>query len=213
MTTILDIHTHHLPVRKDTAIWNSMPGCFDLIPEVKYASAGLHPWYLQASTLDWQKTELERVVQLPQVVAIGEAGLDKTSLTPWSLQMEAFMFQAHLAQSLKLPLILHVVKAHNEMMQLKSELKPTNTWIVHGFRGKPQLAQQYIKEGFYLSIGALYNENSISSIPLDRLFFETDESETSIVQTYQSVAKNLLLPTDVLIDKVRQNTDKVFFNG
>ena len=53
-------------------------------------------------------------------------------------------------------------------------------WIIHGFRGKPQLAQQLLNKGFYISLGEKFNPETVSIIPVDRLLFETDESPLNI---------------------------------
>ena len=49
-------------------------------------------------------------------------------------------------------------------------------WIIHGFRGKPQLAEALIRQGFYLSLGERYNPMSAAVIPIDRLLAESDGS-------------------------------------
>jgi TatD DNase family protein len=53
-------------------------------------------------------------------------------------------------------------------------------WIIHGFRGKPQLARQLINQGFYISLGELFNPQTATIIPTNRLLFETDESTLDI---------------------------------
>ena len=207
------IHTHIKPAHLEAAIWNCMPSTlYQFDNGVRYASIGLHPWFLSASSIDKEKEMLVDALYRKEFVAVGEAGLDKLCDTDWGLQMEAFLFQAELASKLNKPLIIHCVKAHNDIMELKRKLNPTNAWIIHGFRGKAELAEQYIKAGFYLSIGAKFNALSVSSIPLHRLFFETDESLLPIEQTYMQAAQMLSISADNLMVNTRQNADKVFFN-
>lgn len=212
MAAIIDIHTHLLPIDPLKAIWNCTLNQLSTLSEVSYASIGLHPWHLSSHSLPEQKEHLAAAALLPQIFAIGEAGIDKVCSTPISLQMDAFLFQIKLAERLGLPLILHVVKAHNEVMELKRSLSPSNDWIIHGFRGKPELAKQYLDLGFYLSYGALYNSASLLFTPINRLFFETDESPISIFQIYDDAARLLSVSSSDLIAKVSQNADKVFFN-
>ena len=141
---ILDIHTHRIPEQPLNAIWNCMPKDESLLHRVDYCSVGIHPWYVTEANLSEQKRWVEEVVlNTPSVVAIGEAGLDKATDVPWELQLNAFEWQIEWADRLGLPLILHVVKAHNEVMEMKKKYRPRNRWIVHGFRGKRQLAEQY----------------------------------------------------------------------
>ena len=152
MTTIIDIHTHTLPIHPEMAIWNCTPTTLSLLSQIKYASFGLHPWTLSTSSLSSDEVLLQQSLDNSCFIALGEAGLDKLCNTPYELQMQALCFQAKLADKLNIPLILHVVKAHNEVMRLKSELKPRNAWIIHGFRGKPELAQQYLQADFPSSL-------------------------------------------------------------
>ena len=212
MTTIIDIHTHTLPIHPESAIWNCTPSTLSLLPQTQYASFGLHPWSLSASTLSSEIESMEQLLTDNRFIAIGEAGLDKLCDTPWELQMQAFRLQAELADRLNLPLIIHAVKAHNEIMQLKMQLKARNTWIIHGFRGKPELANQYLQAGFYLSFGERYNVQSLLAVSSSRLLFETDDSQHSILDIYQQAAPILSLSAHELLTQTMQNIDKVFFN-
>lgn len=209
---ILDIHTHHVPQFPFDAIYNSMPG--DMLLPTSYYSVGLHPWYVAVSNLQEQKNWLEATVQgSRQVVAIGETGLDKKREIPWDVQLDAFKWQIELAEKVGLPLILHVVNAHNEVIDLKRKYRLSNQWIIHGFRGKKQLAEQYIREGFSLSFGEHYQEDALRATPSNRIFFETDESPIGIHEIYNRAADVLHLPVEDLTKQIQQNIWKVFFNG
>ena len=72
-----DIHTHHLPVHpEDAAIVNSLVPTFDVETGL-FRSVGIHPWYIY--NVEEQLAELKRQVSFPNVVAIGETGLDGLS--------------------------------------------------------------------------------------------------------------------------------------
>ena len=208
-----DMHTHRQPEHPDTSIWNcDFDKCIQVASST-YCSQGLHPWSLETYQLDTAIDNLRHLLEsYPQIVAVGECGLDKVCNTPWQLQKEAFQAQIAVADSFDRPLIIHCVKAHNEVMDLKRSKKTNVPWIIHGFRGKPELARQLIDCGFYLSYGMHFNEKSLRSMPLDRLFLETDESEVPVKQLYQQVALQLDLSLQVLTEAVAQNADKVFFN-
>lgn len=120
---------------------------------------------------------LEELVRHPQVLAVGEVGLDKLADAPMDLQVEVFRRQACLAEEVGKPLVIHLVKAVDELLKVKRDLRPSNPWIIHGFRGKAALAEEYLKHGFYLSFGEKYQEAALCRVPADRLFIETDESE------------------------------------
>lgn len=119
---------------------------------------------------------------MPEVVAIGETGLD--SLRGSSLDVQTALLRRHalLAESVGKPLILHVVRRWDEIIALKKELKPTVKWIIHGFRGGARQARSLVDAGFYLSVGEHFNPDAIRDIPSDRLYTETDESPLPIAE-------------------------------
>jgi TatD DNase family protein len=75
-----------------------------------------------------------------------------------------------------------VVKAYSEIMALKRELRPMQPWIIHGFRGKPELARQLLCADFYISLGERFNPAAAAVIPADRLLVETDDSTMPIAE-------------------------------
>ena len=93
-----------------------------------------------------------------------------------------------LAEEVQKPLILHCVKAYDRLIALRKEMKPQQAWILHGFRGKPQQAEQLIKAGFHISLGEKFNPDSARIIPADRLFIESDESSAAIAYIYAAAA-------------------------
>jgi TatD DNase family protein len=126
-------------------------------------------------------------------LAIGEIGLDKLVQININKQIIKFKNQLIYSEKLNLPVIIHCVKAYNEIIQIKRELKPKQPWIIHGFR-KTNLTTILISEGFYLSIGtAILHDKKLQStlktIPNDRLFLETDNDlNHNIEEVYQQVA-------------------------
>ena len=72
------------------------------------------------------------------------------------------------------PLIIHQVKALQEILYLKKKFHPAQPWLIHGFRGKPELAQQLLATGIDLSFGVHYNEEAYALCPKERRFRETD---------------------------------------
>ncbi len=95
-------------------------------------------------------------------------------------QLDVLSEHIKLSEQLELPLILHVVKAFNEIIQLRQRINPSQKWIIHGFRSKPELARQLLDNGFDLSLGEHFNAATAAIIPADRLHFETDESSLPI---------------------------------
>lgn len=143
-------------------------------------SVGIHPWNVFELTCADLRM-LRALAAEPQVVAIGECGLDAAMHSAGisrsqllSRQTELLRFHIALSEELRKPLILHVVKAYSELIALKKELRPIQRWIVHGFRGRPELAKQLLSHGFTLSFGRRYNTESFALTPPDRRLRETD---------------------------------------
>ena len=198
---LIDIHTHSLDADSRYAILN----CTSHIPG-RNISLGIHPWDITDS---WQQqfAIIERTATEPNVTAIGECGLDKLkSPTGIELQKEVFRAHALLAEKTGKPLIIHCVKAHDELIAMHREIKPQQAWIIHGFRGKPAQAEQFTRAGFHISFGELFNPDSVKAIPTERLFVESDESKATIADIYAAVAKAKGIAIEELALQTMQNT-------
>jgi TatD DNase family protein len=169
---ILDIHTHVLPEEPGTAL--VCIGCGPL-PEQNghYFSAGLHPWDVTGSD-EPQFRALEQLLALPQVLAVGECGFDTLKGPSHELQEQSFIRQAELSERFKKPMILHVVRDYDSIIRLRKKLKPTQSWLIHGFRGNPEQMSQLFKNGLLISLGLKSNPETMKQISSDRLFLETD---------------------------------------
>ena len=204
----VDIHTHQLPQVPGEAIVNCYPETFSP-QEGGWYSVGIHPWYIDAP--DDKKNCLEALVRHPQVLAVGEAGLDKLADAPMDLQIEVFEFQARLAEEVEKPLVIHLVKATDELLKLRRTLRPAMPWVIHGFRGKAALAEDYLRHGFYLSFGEKYQAEALLTTPADRLFIETDESTVPIKELYARAAALRGMSPEEMREIVSGNISKVFF--
>jgi TatD DNase family protein len=90
------------------------------------------------------------------------------------VQTNIFLHHVELSERLEKPLTIHCVRAFDRMLMLRKQLRPTQPWVIHGFRGKPELAQQLLAAGFDLSFGTLFNAESFNLCPPERRFTETD---------------------------------------
>lgn len=204
---MFDVHTHQQPELPGTAIVSVRPASFAPSEDTWY-SVGLHPWYLgKGEGMDI----LCRQARHPRVLAIGEAGIDKLVPVPVPLQQAVFEDQARLADELGKPLVIHLVRAVGELQESRRRLKPRVPWIVHGFRGKAQLAQDLVRHGLYLSFGAHYQEEALRRMPADRLFLETDESGVPIADLYERAALVRGVTCSELVETVSRNVRSVFF--
>ena len=203
-TTFIDIHTH----TEDSSENLLQIVNLDLnqpCPEQGYYSYGIHPWTLDNVGFQLEKAFalLEQRLQSPNVLALGEAGLDKMHKDSFEQQIAVFERQIELSEALQKPMILHDVKSHNEILALRKKHKAHQPWILHGFNGTEQDIRQLTGQGLYLSVGEslLHSErkiyNSFKYIDLDCLFLETDMSEAGIETIYEKAAK--LLDIDIAV--------------
>jgi TatD DNase family protein len=147
-----------------------------------FAGVGIHPH--DAETVDTMMLELiEQMAKKERVKAIGEIGLDYyRDLSPRSVQKEVFIEQIRIAKRLDLPIIIHDRDANADVLQILKEEKAFATGVLmHCFSGSHELATQYVKLGAMISIaGPVTYKNArktvevVETIPLDRLFIETD---------------------------------------
>ena len=179
-----------------------------------FYSAGIHPWYIGEKEVQLQL--LSELAKDPKCLAIGECGLDRLCSTPLELQMEVFKDQIELAEKLQKPLIIHCVKAFDELLKIKKLFKTDIPWVIHGFNQKTEIAKQLLAQGFYFSLGkALLNPESNASkwlleIPIERLLLETDDTEISIEKIYKVATSTLNLSVSELVSNLQLNCKSVF---
>ena len=213
---LIDIHTH----RSKTHGGLLQIANLDLkqpCPEEGLFSYGIHPW--ETESPDFQEENaiqlLKERLQAPNAVALGEAGLDKFH-AGFERQTKVLERQIALSENLKKPMILHVVKSHNEILALRKKHKARQPWILHGFNGTEQDIRQLTAYGLYLSAGEslLHSERKISkslkNIPLDLLFLETDMAEVGIETIYDTAANLLEMDTNVLRVQIFANFARLF---
>jgi TatD DNase family protein len=176
-----------------------------------HLSVGIHPWFLTEGNVDQLLAALHQSLEDERVVALGEAGLDKLRGETMTIQTAVFRQEVALSEKLGLPMIIHCVKAYNELAQLKKELQPHQPWIIHGFRGKKNVAVNLLRQGFYLSFGARFQEEAVRSVPLERMFVETDESPESIEEICCRIAEAKGVTPEELVEAINKNVSKVFF--
>lgn len=142
-----------------------------------------------------------------QTLAIGETGADTMVNVPMYAQILAFRFQAALAEEIRKPLIIHDVKAHAEIISMRRELKARMPWIIHGFRGKPSVAEMLLKEGFLFSFGEKFNPETLRMLPVESIFAETDESTLGIHEIIRRMSDSL---DKDLLTAIRDNVIRIF---
>jgi TatD DNase family protein len=193
--TTLDIHTH-----SPAALANGSA----------LVTAGIHPWELTEENAQAALEQLHGLIAGHRIVAIGESGLDKLTEAPMALQLRIFGQQVQWAEAYGLPLIIHCVKAIDELLEVRKRYHPSQPWVLHGFRGKPQQAMQLLDKGLYLSFGAHYSQEALRLVPDERLFIETDAGAYDIEEVLRRVAETRGVEPEHLRKVIQRNIRLVF---
>jgi TatD DNase family protein len=210
----INIHTHQT-VENNFAIINLFPEDIkDMLPE-KYYSAGIHPWHVTKINSEEQLLIIEKAASFKNVLAVGEIGLDK--LKPeFELQNLVFNKQVCIANNHQKPIIIHCVKAYAELLELLKAGTIKVPVIIHRYSGNKTTAEQLIRFDCYLSFGhELFHTNSktphvFRSLPMDRIFLETDDSEKTIQAIYQKASDIKELSLKDISESVRINFQTCF---
>lgn len=171
---------------------------------------GIHPWHLTKDNFSNQLQKVRIYGCHENVAAIGEAGFDMLKGPSIELQKRAFEEQVKIAGEYSKPVYIHCVKAWEELLAAHKRLKPSRPWLVHGFRGKKELALQLLSRGMYISFwfGFVIRPESgelIRILPSDRIFLETDGSGEDIRNIYQKVSADLGLDVEQLKKQLYSN--------
>lgn len=171
--------THIVLPGVSVAQWPNMISLSQQFPQLSYA-LGCHPMFMKHHAAD-ALAQLEHYLRHYAPVAIGEIGLDfYLPDHDKSAQISLLEAQLALAVDYDLPIILHVRKAHDEMLKLLRRYRPIGG-SVHAFSGSLQQAEHYIQLGFCLGVGGALTyprANKLRSIfaqlPLSSIVLETD---------------------------------------
>jgi TatD DNase family protein len=184
------------------------------VPGVTY-TYGIHPWFLNEVNYNEQIISVENIVSQTDIIAVGEAGFDRLRGPSLELQRIAFERQIVISEKSGKPVIIHCVRAWDELLTVHKKLKPKLPWLVHGFRGNAELASQLLSKGMYLSIWFEFvlrpeSKDLLIHLPLNRLFLETDGAKADIRDIYKKVAADLDL-TIVELKSIILNNFSSFF--
>lgn len=186
---LIDIHTH----RPTEA--------------VTIRAVGVHPWHAA-------ECSLPSAEEIREADAVGEIGLDKACGVDFEMQRALFVKQLELAERFEKPVVLHCVRAFEEVMTLL-ERHTLRAVLFHGFIGSREQASRAVKKGYYLSFGAC-TEGSNKTIealretPLKRLFVETDEADTTIEAMYLTIARLRGTEVEKLKEATAENYKRIF---
>ncbi len=191
----------------------------------RFFSVGLHPYFLTENNFEKNVEILEYFLNhtdyKQKIGFVGEAGLDKLRGPSLQFQAKAFEKQIELAEKFQKPLVIHCVKAFNELIEIKKKTNPIVQMIVHGFNKNQAILTQLMRHDFWISIGfsrfeQLQTGNEfgemVKKIPLERLFLESDDSEKNIEILYQKIATLKGISIENLQQQILENLHKITKN-
>ena len=181
-----------------------------------HPALGLHPMFMDEHEPK-HLIDLEAFISQHSVIAIGEIGLDfYTPNHDKNSQIELFSQQLKIAQQAKLPVLLHVRKAHEQAISLLKQY-PVSGGIVHAFSGSLEQAEQYRKLGFLLGIGGAITypkatrlRAMVSQLPLETIALETDSPDMRPYEVKShNTPENIPVILDVLTNLRPENKEQI----
>lgn len=152
-------------------------------PDMLYSTCGMHPHDAKHLSLD-TPNRLKDIASNPEVVAIGETGLDfNRNFSEPKDQEKAFEVQLELASELQLPVFMHERDAHQRQFEILKQYRDHLTnGVIHCFTGDKTALFNYLDLDLHIGItGWVCDErrgeelqNLVKNIPLSRLMIETD---------------------------------------
>lgn len=147
-----------------------------------YGALGIHPENANEFNDDVEKEIVELIKKNEKIIAIGEIGLDYywEENPSKEVQKKVFREQMRLAETLRLPVVIHDRDAHGDTLEIMKEF-PNVKGIVHCFSGSTEFAVECIKLGYYIGIGGVVTFKNakkvvevVKQIPLESILVETD---------------------------------------
>lgn len=211
----VDFHTHKAQVEPNVfsiyshSIGNPY-GCGE-----QFLSVGLHPWDIPKVDVESALAEVELLMGNERVIMVGECGLDRYHGVSMAVQQQVFERHVLLSEQYAKPLVIHCVRAFDELLASKKRHRPQQAWVVHGFANNIGIARRLVNEGILLSFGQnLFNPNGNSSKVIRQMtdipfFLETDDSSISIAEVYNKAADVLQIEVLKLQNMMIHNMEKI----
>jgi TatD DNase family protein len=217
----IDIHTHGGTASPGIFILESLIAGEGKSPEDipdQACTFGIHPWYLNENNSDLLLEQVKTAVLSSNLLAVGEAGFDKLKGPSFELQRKVFEEQLKISETYSKPLVIHCVRAWDELLASHKKYHPEMPWLIHGFRGSRELAEQLLSKGMYISFWfdfIIRPESAalVKSLPGNSFFLETDGADIDIRDIYTKVAADLDLTVDELKSVILGNFNRVFVPG
>jgi TatD DNase family protein len=184
-----------------------------------FAAPGLHPCFLENVSAD-ALSKLESLLQKSRlVVAVGEIGMD-FHMDGFDEEKQKLYFreQVNLAANANLPLILHVRKAHDQVISILKRMHFSQGGVVHCYSGSLQQATNYLSLGFKIGIGGVVTyprsarlRKIAGRLPLDSFVLETDAPDIPVCgqEKERNRPENLIKILDAFSERRSESRDAV----
>ena len=205
---LIDIHSHLLARIKQLNHLKFIVGVHSL---------GIHPWELEKINDQKDLSDCFNLIKnqmTSKILAIGECGIDRkrqTLINKLDWQIDLFSRHVEWAMVTKRPLIVHCVRSSSDILNVLKAKRYNGRILIHDFNDNDEVAKKFLNFDCYFSTGhRLFNEQStinkvISLIPLERLFFETDDQTEFAIDSIYKKASDLL---DKSIEFLEEQTMK-----
>ena len=131
------------------------------------------------------------------------------------IQIKVLKKQLEIAMQYQLPVIIHSVRAYQEILQIRKKMKLTIPFMFHGFNKNEQLLHQILVQNCFVSFGKnlLSNKNLqiiFANLSANQFFLENDASEISIEEIYTFAADLRKITIEELQLQQAENWKTVF---
>jgi TatD DNase family protein len=215
----INIHSHGANSAKGIFTIENIMAHESILPSDKSGigySYGIHPWFLNENNYPQLIASVREIANNTNILIIGESGFDKLKGPSMELQVRAFQEQVSISEEFNKPMFIHCVRAWEELLAAQKKIRPRMPWMVHGFTGSKELAEQLISKGMYISFWFDFIIRPVSSalvkkLPKDRIFLETDGADIDIRDIYKKVSVDLEMKVEELKSLIFENYCN-FFN-
>ena len=141
----------------------------------------------------------------------------------FNTQLSVFKRQIEIAEFAEKPIVIHCVRAFQELMTIKKESRNSIDWMIHGFRGSAEIAKSLVEQGVHISFGRSLlrreapgwekSAKALLSIPMDKLLLESDDTEpphSDLREMYEIAAEIKKISIDDLCERVTENANRLF---
>lgn len=199
-------------------------------PALLLPALGCHPHHA-AEWKDADLAEFENLISKPEVVGVGEIGLDyHYDFSPKEAQKKVFRLFLELAKKLHKPVIIHNRKSDEDILRILSEVASSHQGVIHCFDSTVDSARAFLDKGFMISFSGLITfdktgrlRQAVEYVPLDRMLIETDSPYLAphpfrgkrneppyVVKVAEKIAEIKNCPLETVAEKTLSNTLSLF---